>query len=294
MELFYLILAILLGSALSLAGGSLLFTTKKRRGQAILLALPFGAGALLAAAFLDLLPEAFELGDPQQLLLWALGGFLAFFVLERTASWFHHHHEHSDDAKNSQQRRLIILGDLMHNAIDGVAIGAAFLVSPATGFVTALAVSAHEIPKELGTFALLFSRGWSAKKVILANIATAVATLATAITVFLLGTSAHLPIGPLLAITAGFFIYIAASDIIPDIHEQPRRQGTIQAVMLIVGIVLVGSLVTFLHTSGLHGHAHDTVAPGQHQEIHHEDDHGHAEPAHDEPHGHDEEPGHTH
>lgn len=267
MEFFYLVLAILLGSSISLLGGSLIFTTKKRRKQAILLAMPFGAGALLAAAFFDLLPEAFELGKPEDLLLWTLGGFLFFFVLERSASWFHHHHEHDADTKNAQQRKLIVIGDLVHNAIDGVAIGAAFLVSPATGFITTLAVSAHEIPKELGTFALLLSRGWKDKGVILANVATAVATLVMAATVFLLGSGDQLPIAPMLAITAGFFIYIAASDIIPDIHEQPHRQGTIQAAMLIVGIVLVGGLVTALHAVGAHDHDH-AESTSSHMEMH--------------------------
>ena len=249
MTLVYLIAAILFGSALSFIGGLLLLRVKKKRELAILLTLPFGAGALLAAAFFDLLPEAFELGDPHDLLLWTLAGFTFFFVLERTASWFHHHHEHEDSKKhqNVQQRRLIVIGDVAHNAIDGLAIGAAFLVSVPTGIVTALAVSAHEIPKELGTFALLLSRGWSNKQVLLANIATAAATLITALIVYFLGTDANLPVGPLLALTAGFFIYVAASDIIPDIHEQPRRMGTIQAAMLVAGIVVVGAVVTLLH-----------------------------------------------
>jgi zinc and cadmium transporter len=247
MELFYLIIAIIIGSSISLLGGALIFTTKKRRAQAIMIAMPFGAGALLAAAFFDLLPEAFELGNPRELLLWTLAGFIFFFVLERSASWFHHHHDHDDNhTKNAQQRRLIVLGDLMHNAIDGVAIGAAFLVNPATGFITTIAVSAHEIPKELGTFALLLSRGWKDKIVLLANVATAVATIVTAVLVFLLGSDQKLPIGPLLALTSGFFIYVAASDIIPDIHEQPRRIGTLQAVTLVIGVVLVGIIITLL------------------------------------------------
>lgn len=252
MDLLYLILAIIIGSAISLLGGALLFTTKKRRAQAILLAMPFGAGALLAAAFFDLLPEAFEMANPEELLLWTLGGFILFFLLERFAGWFHHHHVH--DGKSMQhisQRRLIIFGDLVHNAIDGVAIGAAFIVSPVTGIITTLAVSAHEIPKELGTFALLLSRGWQDKTVIMANIATAVATLVMAIFIYLLGSHEHLPIAPLLAMTAGFFIYIAASDIIPDIHEQPQKQGTIQAIMLVIGIICVGSLITLLHSTVL-------------------------------------------
>lgn len=246
MDLLIMITAIIVGSAISLLGGALIFTTKKRREQAILLAMPFGAGALLAAAFLDLLPEAFEQGDPRELLLWTLGGFLAFFIFERSVSWFHRHHEHDAERKNDSQRKLIVIGDLMHNAIDGVAIGAAFVVNPALGIITTIAVSAHEIPKELGTFALLLSRGWRDRTVLLANVATAVATIVMAVIVYLLGTSEQLPIAVFLATTAGFFVYIAASDIIPDIHEQPHRIGMIQAFALLVGVVLVGALITAL------------------------------------------------
>lgn len=246
MIVFYMVLATLAGSIVSLAGGLLLLRAKKRRQAAILLTLPFGAGALLAAAFFDLLPEAFELGDPRELLLWTLAGFTLFFLLERSASWFHHHHEHDGSHQNTQQRRLIVIGDIMHNAIDGLAIGAAFLVSLPTGVITALAVSTHEIPKELGTFALLLSRGWKDKTVIIANLLTALATVVMALLVFGLGSDAHFPIAPLLALTAGFFIYVAASDIIPEIHEQPHRTGTIQAIMLVSGIIIVGTIVTLL------------------------------------------------
>ena len=273
-----MIFAIVIGSSISLAGGALLFTTKKRRARAILLAMPFGAGALLAAAFLDLLPEAFELGDPRQLLLWTLVGFLIFFVFERSASWFHHHHDHDDAAKNASQRRLIVLGDLTHNAIDGVAIGAAFLVSPVTGVITTIAVCTHEIPKELGTFALLLSRGWKDRTVLLANVATAVATIITASLVYFLGSADQLPVAILLALTAGFFIYIAASDIIPDIHEQPKRPGMIQAAALLVGIVLVGGIITLLHETGVHSHAGEAESSLQTEDTHHnepDEDHAH-------------------
>ncbi len=267
-----MITAIIIGSAISLLGGALIFTTKKRRQRAILLAMPFGAGALLAAAFFDLLPEAFEQGESSELLLWMLGGFLLFFLFERSASWFHHHHEHDIHLKNSNQRKLIVFGDLMHNAIDGVAIGAAFVVNPALGIITTIAVSAHEIPKELGTFALLLSRGWRDRTVLLANVATAVATIFTAVVVYLLGSGEQLPVAILLAVTAGFFVYIAASDIIPDIHEQPRGPGMIQAGMLVVGVILVGGLITVLHSINLdeheHGHNH---AKDSHLELH--DDH---------------------
>lgn len=241
-------LAILAGSLLSLVGGSLIFLTKKRRTKAILFALPFGAGALLAAAFFDLLPESFELGEPRTLLLWALVGFTGFFLLERLASWFHHHHEHAEvhAHRHDTQNAMVMIGDFLHNAIDGVAIGAAFLANPTTGLITTLAVSAHEILKELGTFGMLLSRGWKDKRVLLMNALTAVGTLLAALATYWLGNAVHLPLAELLAVTAGMFIYIAASDIIPDIHEQPRRIGTLQAGVLVAGIVLVGLVIHLL------------------------------------------------
>lgn len=249
MTLFLMILAIAIGSLISLVGGIMLLRVKKHRSAALLLTMPFGAGALLAAAFFDLMPEAFELADAETMLLYVLGGFLFFFLLERLASWFHHHHEHEHQQKavrNAQQRRLIMLGDLTHNAIDGLAIGAAFLVSIPTGIITTLAVAAHEVPKEVGTFALLLSKGWKDKTVVLANIATAVATIIAAVVVYILARDIEELVAPILAVTAGFFIYVAASDIIPDIHEQPRKVGTLQAVMLLAGIVVVGAVIMLL------------------------------------------------
>jgi len=246
MTVLIMSLAIIVGSAISLTGGALLLRFKKRREAAILLTMPFGAGALLAAAFLDLLPESIELADPLAMLMYCLAGFMFFFILERCASWFHHHHEHQEEAKTVQQRRLIMFGDLVHNAIDGLAIGAAFLVSIPTGVITTLAVSAHEIPKELGTFAILLSKGWKGTTVLLANIATAIATIVFAVGAYLLGHDVEAFVAPVLALTAGFFIYVAASDIVPDIHEQPRKIGTIQAAMLVAGVIIVGAVIMLL------------------------------------------------
>lgn len=241
-----MILAILAGSALSLIGGALIFLTKKRRPMAITMALPFGAGALLAAAFFDLLPESFEHGEPRVLLVWALIGFMIFFLFERLVTWFHHHHEHQLGQTNHSKNHLVVIGDVLHNVIDGVAIGAAFVANPVTGFITTIAVSAHEIPKELGTFGILLSRGWRDRKVLTVNVMTAVGTVLAAGTTYLLGNVFAIPLGPLLAMTAGMFIYIAASDIIPDIHEQPRRIGTIQAIVVLLSICLVGIIIKLL------------------------------------------------
>lgn len=246
MTFFMMILAILAGSALSLFSGIVLFRDGRHRERAIMLALPFGAGALLAAAFLDLLPEAISISNAHTMLAWTLVGFTLFFALERTANWFHHHHEHDHRGRDEHQNRLVMIGDLLHNIIDGVAIGAAFLVNPVSGFVTTLAVSVHEIPKEIGTFGMLLSRGWKSRKVMIANILTAFGTLLAASVIYLTRDTLHIPEAELLALTSGFFIYIAASDIIPSIHEQPRKVATLQASVLVGGIVFVGILLRLL------------------------------------------------
>lgn len=249
METYFLMIGtIIVGSVISLGGGAAIFLTRTTRERAILLALPFGAGALLAAAFFDLLPESFEDTEPRIMLIWALIGFIAFFLMERLMSWFHHHHDHPSVHQHQRrtQNMMIMIGDLLHNAIDGVAIAAAFLTNPATGVITTLAVSAHEIPKEIGTFGILLSRGWRNRKVMVANLATALGTILAATAVYLLGGVVHLPVNELLALTAGMFVYVAASDIIPDIHEQPRRVGTVQAAVLVVALCLVALVIHLL------------------------------------------------
>jgi zinc and cadmium transporter len=174
MELLTVLFWTLVGSVFSLVGGIALLGHKKLRDGAIRYGLPFGAGALLAAAFLSLLPEALEGSDIHTVMVYALGGFLVFFVLERCLGWFHHHESHHHDKvhgrRNKTHQALVIIGDTLHNAIDGVAIGAAFLVSPAAGIGTALAVAAHEIPQEIGDFSILLGKGMRPRNVILVNL----------------------------------------------------------------------------------------------------------------------------
>lgn len=248
MEYLTVLFWALVGSVFSLVGGIALLSNDKLRTAAVRYGLPFGAGALLAAGFLGLLPEAVEESDIHQTVFFALGGFLAFFVLERFLGWFHHHETHHHDEahgeKNSRHRWLVIIGDTLHNAIDGVALGAAFLVSPAAGIGTALAVAAHEIPQEIGDFSILLGKGMRPRRVILVNVLSALATVVAALVTYALGDASGFNAAPLLAVAAGFFIYIAASDLIPDIHEKPRVEGNMQAVMLIVGVLLIGWVVT--------------------------------------------------
>ena len=266
MEYLVVLFWALLGSAISLAGGLILIKMKRQRARFVRLALPFGAGALLATAFLSLVPEAMEMIGVHGAALLVLVGFLIFFVLERLLGWFHHHHHHDDvhDAKNRTHVTLVVVGDTLHNAIDGVALGAAFLVSPAAGIATAVAVAAHELPQEIGDFGILLGKGVKPRKVVLVNVLSALATVVTAMLTFWLGGASGLEPGPLLAIAAGFFIYVAASDIIPDIHEKPRAEGNLQAAMLLVGVALLAVVIANTphdHGEDAHDHEHAVTSP---------------------------------
>lgn len=138
----------------------------------------------------------------------------------------------------------------MHNALDGVAIAAAFLVSVPTGIVTTLAVAAHEIPQEIGDFGLLLARGMSRKKVLMVNVFSALATTLAAVLTYAIGSNEKIPIGALLGISAGFLLYIATSDIIPTVHQHTKKKHRpfdIQALLLVLGAVVVGLSIQLAH-----------------------------------------------
>lgn len=234
----------LVGGLFSISGGALLLINKKVAMSLSGLLLPFAAGALLGAAFFDLMPEGVELGNENSVFRWAAAGIIIFFLLEHYLHWFHHHHEHNGDKQTKPTAPLIIIGDTLHNAIDGVAIGAAFVISPATGIVTAIAVAAHEIPQEVGDFGILLKSGMRRLNVLLWNAISALATLVTALYTFHLGSNEDLPLGAILGLAAGFFIYIASSDLIPTIHEEAKGRFAKSAALLIILGLLVVAVVT--------------------------------------------------
>jgi zinc and cadmium transporter len=246
-----LIICSLAGGLLSLVGGVLLLNHKKANKIANL-ATAFAAGALLSAAFFDLLPEALEpsieSAEPNFTLplFLTLFGILAFFLLEQSVHWFHHHKYHDSHAPTAPIVPLLIISDIVHNAVDGVAIAAAFLISPSTGIVTVLAIAAHEIPQEIGDFAVMFKNGVKKQKVFIINLLTTFATVAAAIIFFLIGEAIDISAAPVLALTAGFFIYIAVSDIIPEIHNS-KNQRLEKSVLLLLGVILVAALTSVLH-----------------------------------------------
>ena len=244
--LSYILIFSLLGGVVSLFGGMLLLSNRNVARALARYATPFAGGALLAAVFLDLLKEGVEVDDPDKVFLAALVGIVLFFLAEGFLHWFHHHHEHED--KKDPRMWLIIIGDTLHNALDGVAIAASFLISIPTGIVTTFAVAAHEIPQEIGDFGLLLSKGMRRREVLLVNIMSALATTVAAIGAYWIGSEEKLPIGILLGLSAGFLLYIATSDIIPTIHaKQNRRLFDIQALLLIAGVLVVGFATTYAH-----------------------------------------------
>lgn len=265
----------LIGGVFSLAGGFLLLQSKRNATRLSTYATPFAAGALLAAAFFDLLKEANHEGSIETALNYALVGIVGFFILERFLHWFHHHHEHEGDHNTDPTASLIIIGDTLHNFIDGIAIGSAFLVDTRTGIIVTLAVAAHEIPQEIGDFGLLLAKGMRRKKVLLFNFMSALATTFAALLFFSLGQRFEIQLDVLLGLIAGMFIYIAASDIIPSIHENEKRTiAGPQTLMLLIGVVIVGFLTTTLHKYiEVDDHAHsDTELVEEH---HHDDGHDH-------------------
>jgi zinc and cadmium transporter len=250
-NLWQVIFFSLIGGVFSLVGGVILLAKKTWARGLAKFATPFAAGALLAAAFCDLLPEAEHEGDIERALIGTLAGILGFFLVERFLHWFHHHHGDEGEAEieaRDHKVPLIIIGDTLHNALDGVAIAAAFLVSPSVGIITTLAVAAHEIPQEIGDFGLLLHKGLSRGKTLLVNFLSALATLATAVVFWVLGQNFAMPLDFILGLIAGFFVYIAVSDIIPDIHahEKKRFMGW-QSVLLIAGAIVVAIATETLH-----------------------------------------------
>lgn len=235
----------LIGGVFSMGAGALLLANKKVAGRVGTALMPFAAGALLGAAFLDLLPEALEMGSTSSVLRWTVGGILAFFLLEHYLHWFHHHDDHKESKRPIIP--LIIIGDTVHNAIDGVVIGAAFAANPSLGVVTAMAVATHEIPQEIGDFSILLNAGVRRRNVLLWNGLSALATVATALLTYEIGSSNGIPLPAILGLASGLFIYIATSDLLPSIHKEAGGKFKSSAIsLLILGVLIVGVAVEIL------------------------------------------------
>lgn len=220
----------------------------------------FAVGALLGAAFLALLPHAMEQAGPDgmhRIGMTFVIGILLFFVLEKLVIWRHCHshdceahapdeslHHHPEQAAGT----LVLIGDGLHNFIDGVLIAAAFLVDFRLGVVTALAVAAHEIPQEVGDVAVLLNSGMTRAKAFLFNIlASLTAVFGGVVAYFALGQAEEAR-PYVLAIAAGSFVYISVADLIPGLHRRvDARSGVEQFVMILLGLGMIVLSHSLLH-----------------------------------------------
>ena len=246
----------------SLAGDILVFISSsfllaKKRIVKLLAeyATPFAAGALLSAAFLDFLHDGVENYDPLLVLTSALIGVVGFFILEGWLHWFHHHgkepfeHGHPHARQTEPVVALAAGGNWLHNFIDGAAIAAAFLVSTSTGVITTIAVALHEIPREMADSGYLLSRGMKRRGVVTVHGIAVLATAIGTVVFYQTAQTSHTLLGILLGSTAGFFIYIAASDIIPSINASRKKAQLIDmpTALVALGAGVLGVVIVLAH-----------------------------------------------
>lgn len=221
-------------SVISLIGIPFFKIRKKLLKEELILLVGLAAGTLLGDAFLHLIPEASEISGSEKVGLWAIGGMMMFFILEKFLKW-RHCHEVGCQEKN-EAAGMSLVADSLHNFIDGLIIGSSFLSSQALGIGTSLAVLMHEIPQEIGDLAILIHGGFSIRKAALVNLMTGFFNLAGVLLILMIGK--NLEQGSLLALTAGAFIYLAASDLIPELHRHESRfkDSWQQLLSVLVGI----------------------------------------------------------
>ncbi len=212
-----------IGSIAGLAGGLIFFVEKTWARKLTEVAVPFAAGILISVSLLHILPEAFqEAGKVVYLLV--LLSLLGSFLFEQYLANLHHHEERENTLKKSSAA-LVIVGDTIHNFIDGVAIASAYLTDPVFGLVVTLATFLHETPHEIGDFGILIALGWTKTRTFWMNFLSALATFPGALLVFFWMRDAHEKVGWLLAISAGIFLYLGATDFLPTLSEKHTRSG---------------------------------------------------------------------
>lgn len=241
--LVWIIVASICGGALSVLCAGLL-ALNERMQRYIGAMVSYAIGALLGAAFLDVLPEAIEQSkNIAQLSATVLAGILLFFILEKLVLWRHCHHEHceahelieSDHGHDHGRSGLMIMvGDTFHNFVDGVIIAATFLTDTHLGVVTALAIIAHEIPQEVGDFAILLHSGYSKLKALKFNLISSFASVAGGVLGYYTLQTMQSWIPTLLGLAAASMLYVAVADLIPGLHKRAQLRDTVQQVTLIL------------------------------------------------------------
>jgi len=237
LELAYIFLATFIVSLISFVGVVSLALNDKILNKILLILIGLSAGALMGGAFLHLLPEAVEKSDRLDIYFLVLVGFILFFLVEKVLHW-RHCHKGQCDVHTFHYMNLV--GDSLHNFIDGLIMAASFVVSLPLGITTTIAIAAHEIPQEIGDFGVLIYPGYSKSKALLSNFIIALTAFLGALIILVWGSQINGISGWLLPFTAGGFIYIAGSDLIPELHKETQpKKSLMQLVGLILGVAIM-------------------------------------------------------
>jgi len=244
MTLTWIVLASFAGGALSVCAAAFALVL---RASWVPMLVSFAIGTLLGAAFLEVIPAAFDQGDAHEAALAILGGIFGFFVLEKLMLWRHCHTEDCEAHElpgmghdHGRAGLMIVVGDTVHNFVDGILIAAAFLQSPELGLITAIAIVAHEIPQEVGDFLVLLHSGYSKARAFAMNLLSSFGTLVGGVLGYftLAGFEDWEP--TLLGIVAASMIYVAVADLIPGLHKRPELRATAsQALLIALGVAVI-------------------------------------------------------
>jgi zinc and cadmium transporter len=245
MTLIQILVATFVISLISFVGIFTFLLKEELWNRALLVLVALSTGALLGGAFLHLIPETIEqVGGSLDIFLYLLLGFCLFFILEQFLHW---RHQHTTAHGVKPFSYLILVSDSVHNFIDGLVIAASFLSSYPLGIATTLAVALHEIPQELGDFAVLVYGGFDKKRALMFNFATAITAILGGIVGYFAYSILQASIVYLLPFAAGNFIYIAAADLIPEIkHQVSLRRSIIHFCVFLVGIGIM-LVVKYIH-----------------------------------------------
>jgi zinc and cadmium transporter len=243
----WIIIFSLLGSAGVVVGaGALLLLRETAWHRLISFLVSFAVGTLLGGAFLGLLPEALERAESLPVFSTVLAGVVLFFILEKWVLWRHCHD--SECPVDRVAGELILLGDAIHNFFDGIVIAASFLSAPALGISSALAVVAHEVPQEVGDFAILLHSGYGKGRALLYNLLSSSTTLAGAVVAYFALSSVERVVPYVLAVSAASFLYIAMSDLVPALHRAiSLRKAAVQVAFIVIGILTMATIRTVAH-----------------------------------------------
>lgn len=243
MPLLFAFSSVLLVSLASLASILVLLISAPKLSRIVFVLVALSVGALFGDVFFHLLPDLFLELPGEQVASGVLLGILFFFVLEKFLRWHHHGKE---EEGNKTIGYLNLLADGVHNFLDGAFIAAAYLISVPVGVATTIAVLLHEVPQEIGDFGVLVSSGFKPREAIFWNLMSALVALLGAAMVFVIGEQGSLFANILLPFTAGSFIYIAGSDLVPELHRtRDFKSSAIQFFAIVAGILLMASLLFF-------------------------------------------------